>query len=48
MVAQVKSNGSPIWYMMAKDEGHGFRKKTNADLQFYATVQFVKDFLINP
>jgi len=47
MVAQVKSNGSPIWYMMAKDEGHGFRKKMNADLQFYATVQFVKDFLIN-
>jgi dipeptidyl aminopeptidase/acylaminoacyl peptidase len=47
MVAQVKSNGSPIWYMMAKDEGHGFRKKSNADLQFYATVQFVKDFLIN-
>jgi len=46
MVAQVRSNGSPIWYMMAKDEGHGFRKKSNADLQFYATILFVKEFLL--
>ena len=46
MVAQVKSNGSPIWYMMAKDEGHGFKKKNNADLQFYATILFVKEFLL--
>ena len=46
MVNQVKSNGSPIWYMMAKDEGHGFKKKNNADLQFYATILFVKEFLL--
>ena len=31
MIARVKSNGSPVWYLMAKDEGHGFRKKSNAD-----------------
>ncbi len=46
MVAKVKANGSPVWYLMAKDEGHGFRKKSNADFQFYATVLFVQEHLL--
>lgn len=46
MVAKVRGNGSPVWYLMAKDEGHGFRKKNNADFQFYATILFVKQFLV--
>lgn len=46
MVAKVKAGGGPIWYLMARDEGHGFRKKNNADFQFYATVMFVKKHLI--
>ncbi len=49
MVAKVKSQGGNVWYLMAKDEGHGFRKKNNADFQFYATILFVKEFLLpNP
>jgi dipeptidyl aminopeptidase/acylaminoacyl peptidase len=46
MVARVKQNGSAVWYLMARDEGHGFRKKTNVDFQFYATVMFVRRFLL--
>jgi dipeptidyl aminopeptidase/acylaminoacyl peptidase len=46
MVARVKQNGRPVWYLLAKDEGHGFRKKTNVDFQFYATVMFVRRFLL--
>jgi dipeptidyl aminopeptidase/acylaminoacyl peptidase len=46
LVARVKQTGSPVWYLMAKDEGHGFRKKTNADFQFYATVRFVQQVLL--
>ena len=46
MVARVKRNGSPVWYLMATDEGHGFRKKGNVDFQFYATTQFVKTYLL--
>jgi len=42
-----KKHGTPVWYLMAKDEGHGFAKKPNADFQFYATVQFIKQFLLN-
>lgn len=46
MVARVKQNGSPVWYLMARDEGHGFRKKHNVDFQFYATVMFLRRFLL--
>jgi hypothetical protein len=35
-----------VWYLMARDEGHGFRRKENADFQFYATVMFIRDFLL--
>jgi len=46
MVARVKQNGSPVWYLMARDEGHGFRKKANIDYQFYATVMFIRQHLL--
>jgi dipeptidyl aminopeptidase/acylaminoacyl peptidase len=46
IVQAVRQNGVPVWYLMAKDEGHGFSKKRNVDYQFYATVMFVKKFLI--
>jgi len=46
MVARVKANRSPVWYLMASDEGHGFRKKNNVDFQFFATVTFVRQFLL--
>jgi len=45
-VTRVKQNGSPVWYLKAKDEGHGFRKKANMDFQFYSTVEFVRRFLL--
>jgi hypothetical protein len=31
---------------MAKDEGHGFRKKSNADYQFLATILFLQEHLL--
>ena len=47
MVERVKQNEKPVWYLMAKDEGHGFAKKGNADFQFYATVMFVRRYLLD-
>jgi dipeptidyl aminopeptidase/acylaminoacyl peptidase len=47
MVGTVKKTGTPVWYLMATDEGHGFQKKPNVDFQFYATVLFIKQFLLN-
>ncbi len=46
MVATVRKNGTPVWYLLAKDEGHGFAKKKNADFQFYATLAFTKEYLL--
>ena len=47
MVAKVRGNGGPVWYLNAKDEGHGFRKKGNSDFQFFATVMFVRQHLLD-
>ena len=46
MVATVRKNQTPVWYLMARDEGHGFAKKKNQDFQFYATVQFIQEHLL--
>jgi dipeptidyl aminopeptidase/acylaminoacyl peptidase len=46
LVAALKRNGTLVWYLMAKDEGHGFTKKSNTDFQFYATVMFMKECLL--
>jgi len=46
MVATVRKNNTPVWYLMAKDEGHGFNKKRNQDFQFYSTVMFIREHLL--
>ncbi len=47
MVDALKKIGTPVWFLMADDEGHGFRKKKNRDFLFYTTVEFVEKYLIN-
>jgi dipeptidyl aminopeptidase/acylaminoacyl peptidase len=46
MVKVLRERGTPVWYLLARDEGHGFAKKRNADFQFYATVLFMKEHLL--
>jgi dipeptidyl aminopeptidase/acylaminoacyl peptidase len=46
IAAALKKQGTPVWFLIGKDEGHGFRKKTNQDFQFYATVEFLKEYLL--
>lgn len=46
IVEALTKMGTPVWYLMATDEGHGFQKKSNADFQFYATVLFLKEYLL--
>ncbi len=46
MVATVRKNNTPVWYLVAKDEGHGFGKKKNADFQFYSTILFMQQYLL--
>jgi dipeptidyl aminopeptidase/acylaminoacyl peptidase len=47
MADKVKANGGIVWYLEAKDEGHGFRKKSNADFQRLATILFMQKYLLD-
>jgi dipeptidyl aminopeptidase/acylaminoacyl peptidase len=47
MIQAVRPRGVPVWYLLARDEGHGLFKKSNSDYQFYATVLFIKTYLLN-
>ena len=47
MVQTVRKNGTPVWYLMAKDKGHGFGKKKNRDFLLYSTGLFIKEYVLN-
>jgi dipeptidyl aminopeptidase/acylaminoacyl peptidase len=47
MADKVRANGSIVWYLEAKDEGHGFRKKNNTDFLRYATILFMQKYLLS-
>jgi dipeptidyl aminopeptidase/acylaminoacyl peptidase len=42
----LKKQGTPVWLLVANDEGHGYRKKSNQDFAFYATVEFLQEYLL--
>lgn len=46
MVKAIRAQGGTAWYLMAKDEGHGFAKKKNADFQFLSTLLFLEETLL--
>ena len=46
IVAALKKQGTPVWYIMAKDEGHGYQKRPNQDYEFYAKVEFLQAYLL--
>lgn len=48
MVATIRSNGGEVWYLLAKDEGHGFRKKANRDYYGNAVVLFLQKLIEQP
>jgi dipeptidyl aminopeptidase/acylaminoacyl peptidase len=47
IVASLKEVGTPTWYLVFDDEGHGFRKQSNADFAFYTVVMFAKGCLFD-
>lgn len=46
IVATLKRQGTPAWFIEAADEGHGFAKKPNADYLFYAIIAFAERTLL--
>lgn len=45
ILAAVREAGGDPWYLLAMDEGHGFRKKSNRDFQRAAETLFFSDVL---
>ncbi|MDQ0465457.1 dipeptidyl aminopeptidase/acylaminoacyl peptidase [Caulobacter ginsengisoli] len=41
MVEKLRAKGGEAWFMLAADEGHGFRKKQNVDAQREAETMFL-------
>ena len=48
IVAKLREHRTPVWYLRAENEGHGFARKENADFQFYATVLFLQATVLKP
>jgi dipeptidyl aminopeptidase/acylaminoacyl peptidase len=42
MVVKIRARGGEVWYLAAKDEGHGFRKKANRDFYQRTIVTFLE------
>ena len=47
ILAAVRDNGGEPWYFLAKDEGHGFRKKSNFDHFTNAVSLFLEKVLLD-
>jgi dipeptidyl aminopeptidase/acylaminoacyl peptidase len=43
IVAKLRAQGRTVWYLRAENEGHGFRRKENADFEFFATLRFIEE-----
>ena len=46
IVAALEARDIPAWYLLFLDEGHGFRKKANADLAAAIYAQFLRTHLL--
>jgi dipeptidyl aminopeptidase/acylaminoacyl peptidase len=47
MKKKLRDQGNEVWYILGKDEGHGFRKKPNIDYYQQAVVMFLQRYLLN-
>lgn len=46
ILSAVRENGSDVWYLLFKDEGHGFAKKRNSDYFNAASMLFWQQYLL--
>ena len=46
IVAKVREQGTPVWYLRADNEGHGFAKKENSDYMQWAMLLFMQQTML--
>ena len=45
IVRSLQQRGTPVWYLLADNEGHGFARRENSDYYFTALVKFIETTL---
>ena len=48
IIAAIRANGRTAWHLVGNDEGHGFAKKANQDYQFWTSLLFWQQTLLDP
>ena len=46
MVRALREKNRPVWYLLALDEGHGFKKKETVDYAWSAMLYFLREQLV--
>jgi dipeptidyl aminopeptidase/acylaminoacyl peptidase len=46
IVERVRRNGTPVWWLRADNEGHGFARAENAEFLFLAQLRFIEEYLL--
>ena len=46
IVKAIRENGGEVWYLLAMNEGHGFKRRANRDAASEATAMFLIDALV--
>ncbi|MFZ5972791.1 MAG: S9 family peptidase [Bacteroidota bacterium] len=47
MKNKLQKKGNEVWYLLAKNEGHGFQKKENQVFQDLVIIMFLQKYLLN-
>ncbi|MDQ3687802.1 MAG: alpha/beta fold hydrolase, partial [Acidobacteriota bacterium] len=46
MIQAARKHGRPAWFLIGKNEGHGFTRRSSHDYRMYAEILFAKEFLL--
>ena len=47
IVRKLQARNTPVWYLLADNEGHGFARRENADFYFATIVKFLEKTVLN-
>lgn len=46
LVRLLQQKKRPVWYLLGKNEGHGFADAANREFQLYSSILFVQEYLL--
>jgi len=46
IVRKLQAQGTPVWYLLADNEGHGFARRENADFYLATVLRFLQETVL--